>query len=1194
MVACPACGSDNEAGARFCDECGAALASTCPQCGALVREGKRFCAQCGTPLRPQQAEPPQTVGAAPVASSPVMAEDATAEDPPTTSGDSELRRVSVLFVDLVGYTSLTETWDAEDVRELLSGYFDAARTVVSRYGGTIEKYIGDAVMAVWGAPTAQQDDAERAVRAALEIIEAVADYGERRGVQGLSARAGIVTGQVAAWASPGEGLVTGDRVNTAARVQTTAEPGSVYVDESTWSATQAAVAYVSTGEHRVKGKAESLRLWRAVRVVANRGGAQRVDGLEAGFVGRSRELSLVKELFHACVEGGRARLVLVAGAAGVGKSRLGWEFEKYIDGLAGTVMWHRGRCLSYGDGVAFWALAEMVRQRFDIAEDEPADAAQAKLLAALPAWVPEPSEREFVATRLGVLIGTMDAELSRQELFAGWRLFVERLTTGGPVVLLFEDLHWADSGLLDFLEYVLDWSAGLPIFVLAFTRPELAERRPGWLADRRNATTVHLDPLGPAPMDQLLDDLVPGMPADSKGRIAERAAGVPLYAVEMIRALVDKDLVIPREGTYVLTGDLGELDVPGTLASLLAARLDGLPPLEKQLVKGLAVLGETFPGSAAAAVCDAPPATVEDLLRDLVRKEVLTVRDDPLSPERGQYAFVQSMLRTVAYEMLTKRERKLRHLAVAEHLRRTFPDDGDEVAEVIATHYHDAYTAAPSDADALAIREQAAETFERAGQRAGTLGAPDAAEKAYSLAASLAVTEPDATRLTENAGRMAWRASRFGDALTFFESAASAHTAAGRPRDAARLAESIGTSLAGIGQLEEGSRRMRDALTLLQQDPLDPAVAEIHAALAKALQFMGRHEEEVAAHLEEALTLATALELPRVLADALTTKAFLLADANRMAEALALMRAAIDVAAEHGLTKDEARAHANLGDLQAQSDSPAAARELEASLGYGVRVGDGYTQAISLVNLSLINFQNGSWDDAERFALQAIEAARNEHLQAGVRMPVILLMGATGRQVEAEAQLRRMAVVQDSDDMQSRVALAIARAAVAAAAKQPELALENAQQAVDLVVAEQGLRSEGFRWGWPQAIEAALTLERFDKVGELLALVADAPRGHVPPYLRAQLAHYRGLRDAALGRHDTVEADLNTAVRLLEGLGYPYWLARAQADLAHWLISQDRRDDAEPLLAAAGETFTRLGAQPELDKLRLVTATEVG
>ena len=373
------------AGAKFCAECGTPLVGRCDACGAEHEPDQKFCSECGAPL------------AARVAPAAAPAEQATAE----SSSGAELRMVSVLFVDLVGYTTIAEVRDAEEARELLTRYFDTARTIVGRYGGTIEKFIGDAVMAVWGAPVAREDDAERAVRAGLEVVDAVAAFGQDVGAPDLRARAGVVTGQVAALDDPGEALVVGDRVNTAARVQGLAEPGTVLVDEITRQTTASAIAYADAGTHSLKGKEQPLQLWRATRVVAGVAGAQRSDLLEAPFVGRNSELRLVKELFHGCVDRGTVRLVLVSGAAGVGKSRLLWELEKYLDGLHDDVLWHYGHCLSYGDGVAYWALSEMVCYRLGISDDESAEETTRKLEEGLARWVSDPEERAFLTPAPG-------------------------------------------------------------------------------------------------------------------------------------------------------------------------------------------------------------------------------------------------------------------------------------------------------------------------------------------------------------------------------------------------------------------------------------------------------------------------------------------------------------------------------------------------------------------------------------------------------------------------------------------------------------------------------------------------------------------------------------------------------------------------------------------------------------------------
>ncbi|HEY7323793.1 MAG TPA: adenylate/guanylate cyclase domain-containing protein, partial [Streptosporangiaceae bacterium] len=398
MQQCGQCGAPLEAGDRFCGDCGASLAG-CPLCGAPIVAGKRFCRSCGHSLldSPQARPGPAGAGLPPRAPAAVV---------PDLAPVAERRVCSVLFCDLAGFTPLAESRDPEAVRELLSRYFEVASTIVGRYGGVVEKFIGDAVVAVWGTPVASENDAERAVRAGLDLVAAVAELGQDAGVPGLAARTGVVTGEVAVTVGADrEGMVAGDAVNTAARLQSQAGPGSLLADEATMRLAGSAVSFADAGEHTLKGKSQPLRLWQAMRVLAGVGGSQRVDGLEAPLTGRDAELRTVRELFHASAERRVPRLVLVAGPAGVGKSRLGWEFEKYVDGLKDEVWWHRGRCLSYGDGVAFWALAQMVRQRLAIAEDDPAEVAAVRLASGLEELIHDPAERAHVGVRLGRLLG---------------------------------------------------------------------------------------------------------------------------------------------------------------------------------------------------------------------------------------------------------------------------------------------------------------------------------------------------------------------------------------------------------------------------------------------------------------------------------------------------------------------------------------------------------------------------------------------------------------------------------------------------------------------------------------------------------------------------------------------------------------------------------------------------------------------
>ncbi len=494
-MVCANCGTENEAGRKFCKECASRLALGCPSCGATNSADAKFCGECATPLVTGATPPPAAM----------RRSEAPARTPVPVA---ERRHVSVLFADLVGFTPFAEERDAEEVRETLSRYFELAGEVIARHGGSVEKFIGDAVMAVWGAPLAREDDAERAVRAGLELVDAVRTLGPA-----IAARAGVLTGEAAVTiGATGQGMVAGDLVNTAARLQSVAPPGAVLVGEATARAASAAIVFEPAGEQTLKGKTAPVPAWRALRVVAERGGRNRAETLEAPFVGRDDELRLLKDLFHATARERRPRHVSVTGQAGIGKTRLAWEFLKYADGLAEDTFWHEGRCPAYGDGITFWALGEMVRARAGLLETDDEATTRRKIAETVAAHVPDPDERRWIEPALLALLGVEASAAGPAHFFSAWRTFFERLAAVAPVVMVFEDLHHADSGLLDFIDHLLDWSRGVPIYVLTLARPELLERRPGWGAGRRNFATLHLEPLPEAAMRELLAGLVPGLP----------------------------------------------------------------------------------------------------------------------------------------------------------------------------------------------------------------------------------------------------------------------------------------------------------------------------------------------------------------------------------------------------------------------------------------------------------------------------------------------------------------------------------------------------------------------------------------------------------------------------------------------------------------------------------------------------------
>ena len=580
-------------------------------------------------------------------------------------------------------------------------------------------------MAVWGTPIAQEDDAERAVRAALDLVDAVRRLGEGAEVPNLALRAGVLTGEAAVTLGASDmGMVAGDLVNTASRLQSVAEAGTVLVGDSTRRASGEAIAYEPVEDQVLKGKELPVGAWRALRVVAKRGGAGRSEQLEAPFVGRDAELQLIKDFYHGTARERGVRLVSVIGQGGIGKSRLAWEFLKYIDGVTEVVYWHQGRSPSYGDGITFWALGEMVRMRLGIGEGADEEATREALTGSLDEFVPDEEERRTLAGPLLQLLGFDDgSDAARGELFAAWRTYFERIAEQGPVVLVFEDLQWADEGMVDFIEDLLAWSRGRPIYVITLARPELLDRRPTWGAGQRGFTSLGLQPLTDAEMLDLLGGLVPGLPDAAANAIVARAEGIPLYAVETIRMLINDGRLELAEGTYHPVGDLTTLAVPESLHALIAARLDGLDPGERTLLQDASVIGLSFGADALAAVSGLAAADVERHLRHLAQRELIVLDTDPRSPERGQYRFVQGLIKEVAYGTLARRDRRARHLAAARHFE-TLGDD--ELAGVLAQHYIEAYRAQPDGEEGAAVAAQARVALARRGgtsSRTGIAGA---------------------------------------------------------------------------------------------------------------------------------------------------------------------------------------------------------------------------------------------------------------------------------------------------------------------------------------------------------------------------------------------------------------------------------------------------------------------------------------
>jgi class 3 adenylate cyclase/tetratricopeptide (TPR) repeat protein len=1145
-VTCAACGSENPAGKRFCGDCGAALGAACPSCGAENPPDKRFCGDCGTPL---DTAPPAAAA-------------------PREAPVAERRLVTVLFADLVGFTPLSESRDPEEVRELLSRYFDTTRRLIEVYGGTVEKFIGDAVMAVWGTPVATEDDAERAVRAGLDLVAAVTALGDEVGAPDLRARAGVLTGEAAVTlGATSEGMVAGDLVNTAARIQAAAEPGTLLVGEATRRASEATVVFEAAGDHELKGKSEPVPLWRALRVVAGARGTLKSTGLEAPFVGRDRELRLMKELFHASADERRAHLVSIIGIAGIGKSRIGWEFYKYFDGIAETVWWHRGRCLAYGEGVTYWALGDMVRMRCRIAEDEDEDTGAEKLRATLAEHILDDDERAFVEARLLQLLGwgaTEQAE--KQQLFAAWRLFFERMADTNPVVIVFEDLQWADESLLDFIEYLLEWSRNQPIFVVTLSRPDLAEKRPTWGAGQRAFTSIYLEPLPPTAMEELLGGLVPGMPPEVVHEILGRAEGIPLYAVETVRMLLDRGLVVEDGPSYRVVGEIGALDVPETLQALIAARLDGLDEGERALVQDAAVLGKTFGSTLLARVAGRSEEEVEALLTSLVRKEVLSLQADPRSPEHGQYGFLQDLVRRVAYETLARRDRKARHLAAADQIAAALGEE--DVPEVVASHLVSALEAAPDAGDADAIRQRAGHTYVLAGERAERLAASGEAHRFYEQAAELTAETAQRAELVDRAGRMAWVAGRKEDARDMLNVARSAYDVLGD--EVARVF--VDSKLAEIdfndGRVPEAVARLAPAVETIERVGTPADIAATVAQFGRFLVF-ARDYERAGAQLERALALAEELHLPETLAQALNSKSVLMQFQGRSHEARLLVRGALAVALEHDLHDPALRAYNNVVASEWYAMRWREGLEIVGdALEYARRTGE-RTWEVSFTTGSVGGLDYlGRWDEAlERGA--SVDPYASTEFSRGLLLWLALIHLRRGDVAAGRELVDRHSDIGLSGNPEFAAGYAAVEAAVLAAEGRYEEAHRAALRALPVEVADSAW------WLSFTAADVALALPDDAHARDVYERIDDLVRGRQMHVVDAQLARLR-----ARLFPDDAAMELETAERILSDIEAVFFTAVVQTERAEHLLRSGRPDEARELLAEAGEVFAELRAAP--------------
>jgi predicted ATPase len=811
--------------------------------------------------------------------------------------------------------------------------------------------------------------------------------------------------------------------------------------------------------------------------------------------------------------------------------------------------------------------------------------------------IEDPEERAWVEPRLAHLLGLEERTAREPEdLFSAWRLFFERLAERNPTAMVFEDMQWADRGLLDFIDYLMNWSRNYPFFIIALARPEIAERHPEWSAGRRGSTTLHLEPLSDQDMERLLTGLVPGLPEALTRQILDCAEGVPLYAVETMRMLLDRGLLSQEGTTYRLTGEVEKLEVPETLHALIAARLDGLEPQERSVLQDASVIGKTFTRSALSTLSGLSEQAVQPLLASLVRKEILGIQADPRSPERGQYGFLQDLVRKVAYDRLSTKERKARHLAAAAHMESEWGGEEVEIVEVLASHYLEAYRAAPNAPDAGEIKMKAREALVHAGRRSESLAAPHQAYGYYLQAIDLTDDRLALAELHERASVAAMRAGRPKDSAQHTEEALALFTSEGRPRDAARVTAKFADFAFSFGRLEEAAARMQEAYDVLSQGEPDESLAMVAMQLARMLHFSGRTDEAFERN-ERALEIGEMLKLPEILSEALNSKGVMLWARGRREEALLLLRHALQIALENEVYWAALRAYNNLSATAAEAErfeeslqGSLEALELSRKLGFrSMELNFMSGDVSTLVAL-------GRWDEALAKVAE-FDASAEDY--AGVHFAWNELINIAqvhvhrGDLAEANRLLQRFAELEHSDEVQTRGIYHEHRATLARAEGRAEEALRIAESVV-ATKGQLGFQHGAIKGGVVEATEAALSLGDLQKADELIAEFEARPPQELAPSLRGHVARLRARIDAARGEHEGVEERFQTAARELRGIPMPFWLGVSLLEYGEWLIDRGRADEAEALLAEAKELFDALRATPWIEKVAAAGARAEG
>jgi class 3 adenylate cyclase/tetratricopeptide (TPR) repeat protein len=1104
----------------------------CPGCGRENPEGFQFCGFCATPL---------------------------VEAPPTPPLE-ERKVVSVLFCDLVGFTAASERADPEDVSARLRPYHARVAQEIERHGGTVEKFVGDAVMAVFGAPLAHEDDPERAVRTGLGILEAIEVLNAADPGLALHVRIGINTGEAAvnraARPERGEGIVAGDVVNTAARLQSAAPVDQVVVSETTFDRTNRVFDYQPLESVHVKGKTEALAIWRPVTARSRLAG-ERSQTHPGVFVGRDVELARVRETLDRALRNQSTEVVTIIGEPGIGKTRFLAEFRAYVDGLRSRIAWRQGRCLPYGDGIAFWALGEIVKAHAGIYDSDTVQVAEEKLEAVLP----EVEERPWLRARMLPLLGIDSGQpASREELFTAWSRFLETIAFDGAVIVV-EDLHWADLALLDFLTHLGVGSARVPQLLLCTARPELYDRRPAWGERNGNFQAITLSPLPAEEMVELVSALATQALSEDMERIVlDRADGNPLYAEEIVRVLATRDL---------LAGPLPDFPVPDSLQSLIAARLDTLSADRKSLLQDAAVIGNVF-WPTARDLHD-----VELALDELARKELILASAESSMEAESEYAFWHMLIRDVAYAEISRAERIRRHSAAAQWIEARAGERLADLAEVISHHYLVALDLSrvvePEKSEEL--RAEAIRYLALAGERALGLDV-DRAEATLAKALELAPAGyPQRAHLLEHWAQAALQQSRLQEARAALEEALALHQKLDENVAAGRVLTAITVVLQRLGDPRHQDAIV-EALGLLESEPPGP---ELIAALAQlaGTRIVGTAYAEAVAAAERALALAAELGLPES-ARALGFRghaASFLGERQGMED----MRRALELALDQGQGRNAAVLYNNLSLVTWLYEGPRAAHAVN-------REGIEFSERRGITEWALamaagrppLLAELGQTEQAlaEAGPLAKRLQAVGDIFFVDARSLELRLLAERGTQLHVPAAEELVATAREASEPQYCCTLAFAPAAQL-------LAAQGRRQEAKALLVElgqvPGIRADpNYASLLPELVRTARVLGE----PELAAELVDGVEPHVPVVEHALCTCRAQLAEAAGGRAEAADLYDDAAERWREFGNVP---ERAYALLGQGrcLVSLGPREAVEPL-GEARELFASMGYKPTL------------